>query len=221
MASIIYRVPSQALLNVAAPSHPGSCSSSSVPPKITLSLLRSSSSFFAGSSSCVLQPLYRPRAMRRSHPTMVNVIKAAFIFEWIGYLLRFVSKTPAKLLAQKIEDDLDRASKMVKSGASIVVKIAREADEFAEEVERIAERTEAIAEKVAKATETIEERIDEVLDVIEGEKKVVITSYKLVDNESKVAVKSTTIAKDDNTTVVTVEKSVVNDSNSPDKSESP
>ncbi|KAI5061044.1 hypothetical protein GOP47_0024143 [Adiantum capillus-veneris] len=189
-----------------------SSSSSAVSLKLTLRSLRSSSSFFAGSSSYVLQPHYRSRPIRRCHPAMINVIKAAFIFEWIGNLLRYLARTPIKLLAQKIEDDLDRAAKMVKTGASIVAKVAREADEFAEEVERIAERTEEIAEKVTKATETIEERIDEVLDVIEGEKKVVITSYKLVDNESEVALKSTTIAADDNKTVVTVEKSIVNES---------
>eukprot|EP00250_Pteridium_aquilinum_P000670 c10798_g1_i2 orf=426-905(+) len=152
--------------------------------------------------------------MRRSEPGMVGVIKAALLFEWIGKVISFFTKAPIKLFAQKVEADLDRAAKMVKTGASLVARIAKEADEFAEEVERVAEQTEEVANKVAKATDTIEERIDEILDVIEGEKKLVVTSYKLVDNSSDVAVTSTTVEKkDDNQSIVTVETSVVHDSN--------
>ncbi|KAH7282886.1 hypothetical protein KP509_35G051500 [Ceratopteris richardii] len=132
------------------------------------SLLRSSStSFFAGKSGYVLESRRGLRSSRRSHLALTNLIKAAFLVEWIGKLINFLAKTPAKMFAQKLEDDLDKAAKMVKTAAGIVASIARETDEFAEEVERIAEQTEKFAEKVSEVTEKIETEIDDILDVIE------------------------------------------------------
>ncbi|KAH7282885.1 hypothetical protein KP509_35G051500 [Ceratopteris richardii] len=176
------------------------------------SLLRSSStSFFAGKSGYVLESRRGLRSSRRSHLALTNLIKAAFLVEWIGKLINFLAKTPAKMFAQKLEDDLDKAAKMVKTAAGIVASIARETDEFAEEVERIAEQTEKFAEKVSEVTEKIETEIDDILDVIEGEKKLVVTSYQLVENENQAALQTTSIEKDDSKTIVIVESSVVSE----------
>lgn len=144
---------------------------------------------------------------------MVGVIKAAFVIEWFANIIKFFTRRPIKLLAERLEADLNKASKMIKTGATIVAKIARETDEIAEQVEKAAEKAEDFAEKVAEATEKIEEQIVEILDVLEGEKKVVISSFKIVDSEDEVAVKSTTISHDGNASTVTIETSIVNDSN--------
>lgn len=195
--------------------------------KKSLVLLQTSTSFISGDSSyglrfSPLQPRAISRAVRRSQSSSLGIIRAAFIFEWIGGIIKFITKAPLKLLAERLEADLDKAAKMIKTGASIVVEVAKEADEIAEKVESVAERAGEIADKVAKTTDTIEERVDEILDVIEGEKKVVVTSYKLVDNQSEVAVTSTStsIAQDGKQSSISVQTSLVNDSSS-DKTTSP
>lgn len=108
-----------------------------------------------------------------------------------------------KLYAQRLEADLNKAAKMVKTGAYVVIEGVEETDKIIESVEQTIDQIKTIAEKVVKTTDVVEGRVDDVLDVIECEKKIAITSYKVEDN-TEVAIQ--VVANASNQTSVAAEK---------------
>eukprot|EP00249_Psilotum_nudum_P032118 c47292_g1_i1 orf=313-1221(-) len=142
----------------------------------------------------------------RSKSVSVAVVRAVIVLQWIEKICSFIKGTPAKLFARKFEADVHKVATIVEEGAKAVQEVSKDINEIAEAVESAAERAETIAEKVEKTTKLVEKRVDEALEVIDGEKDLVITGYTVVDKEEDATASGTAKQAIESEKTVTAEK---------------